>query len=66
LHQSQFDDPRDLSVDAGGNLYVTDWSLAKVGLNKYTPTPDAPHTRMVGLGFNRYLPRSASVVMRTQ
>lgn len=63
LGDGQFDDPHDLSVDAAGNLYVTNWSLAKVGLNKYTPSADAPRNRLVGISLNRSLPGTASMAL---
>lgn len=60
LGDGQFDDPHDFSVDAAGNLYVTSWSLNRVGLNKYTPVPGADRSRVIGLGLNRSLPVKAS------
>jgi len=58
-----FDDPHDLSVDAAGNLYVSIYSMQKVGLEKFAPKPNADQSRLVGQAFNRSLPASPAVAM---
>lgn len=56
----KFDDPHDMGVDPAGNLYVSMWSLRKVGLEKYVPNPNADPKRLVRPAFDRTLPTSAS------
>jgi hypothetical protein len=53
--QGKFDDPHDLSVDAAGNLYVSMWSLKKIGLEKFVPNPNADPRRLVHAAFDRSL-----------
>jgi DNA-binding beta-propeller fold protein YncE len=50
------DDPHDMSVDTDGNLYVAIFSTQKVGVEKFTPRPDANRSRVIGPAFARTLP----------
>ncbi len=59
LGDGQFDDPHDISVAPNGDLYVTSWSLSKVGINKFTPNAEEPRNRLIGVAFNRALPAKA-------
>lgn len=53
LAPGKFDDPHDIAIDPAGNLYVSMWSLKKVGLEKYVPNPSADRKRLVTAAFDR-------------
>ena len=59
----KFDDPHDLAVDPAGNLFVSMWSLKKVGLEKYVPNPNADQKRLVHPAFDRTLPTMTQTSM---
>jgi peptidylamidoglycolate lyase len=61
--QGQFSDPHAMSVDQDGNLYVANYSsyaTQTIGLEKFTPRPDAERSRLVAPGLNRFLPATTA------